>query len=59
METKMKLSWECKKCGKEQTTYLAEADWHFNYDRCGDITGVYLCPICVYCKSEDTHEEIT
>jgi len=54
-----KLQWTCKKCWEEQATLLSQADWHFNYDRCGDIEGVYICPVCVYCKDDNTYEEIT
>jgi len=54
----MKLKWICKECGKEQTTYLTEADWTVLRDRCGDIESILVIPKCSYCGSEDTYEEL-
>ena len=58
METKMKLKWECTKCGEEQTTYLADASWNVTRDRCNDVDGILITPTCVYCKDEETYEKI-
>ena len=54
----MQLKWTCSECHKEQATYLSEADWTIDRDRCNDVNGILIVPICYYCKSEETYEKI-
>ncbi len=58
IEIKMKLQWTCADCHKEQATYLSEADWVLDRDRCNDVEGVIIYPTCSYCESRDNYEEI-